>query len=107
MFEMRVDDVFTISGVGTVLTGFMQSGSISVGDQAVCKTRSRELKIRVAGLVDASSKPIKIAENGSTVGVICKQLDLSIFSDSLQSRNGYNVIEGVTLSYAPKSHWWG
>jgi len=97
MFEMQVEDIFTIHGLGTVFTGKLLSGSISVGDQAICKTRSRELKIRVGQLMDASSKPIKTAEAGSTVGVVCKQMDLSAFSDSMEAAGDHNRVVGVSI----------
>ncbi|HEY8182188.1 MAG TPA: hypothetical protein VII32_08100 [Thermoanaerobaculia bacterium] len=46
VFEMSVEDVVTITGVGTAFIGKVVSGSISVGDPVVCRTRSTEIPVR-------------------------------------------------------------
>jgi len=104
---MLVEDIFNMTGLGTVLTGKVLSGSISTGDQALCKTPSREIKVRVAQLLDTNSRSIKKAEAGSTVGVVCKEIDLSSFSDCMQVEGDHNRVVGVTLVFAPKKSWWG
>ncbi|HEY8184013.1 MAG TPA: hypothetical protein VII32_17340 [Thermoanaerobaculia bacterium] len=107
VFEMSVEDVVTITGVGTAFIGKVVSGSISVGDPVVCRTRSTEIPVRVIGLRDASGKAITRGEPGSTVGVICNKVDLNSLSDSFSGEGDNRIIVGVTLATAPKKkRWW-
>lgn len=46
LFRLPVDRVFTMKGHGTVITGTMISGSISVGDDVVLYPREIETKVR-------------------------------------------------------------
>lgn len=46
LFRLPVDRVFTMKGHGTVVTGTMISGSISVGDDVVLYPGGRESKVR-------------------------------------------------------------
>lgn len=40
-FCLRVEDIFTITGRGTVVTGVIESGSIEIGDDVVIHTQKR------------------------------------------------------------------
>ena len=94
---MAVEDVFTITGLGTVFAGKVETGSIAVGDRIVCRTPSAEMAMRVIGVQDVSGQAIKRGETGATVGVVCNTIDLSSFGTLL----------GVRLVSAPeKKHWW-
>jgi len=46
LFRLPVDRVFTMKGHGTVVTGTMISGSISVGDEVLLYPREAESKVR-------------------------------------------------------------
>ena len=43
-FVLEVDDIFTIVGVGTVVTGIVKSGMCHSGDYAFLKTRNGNLE---------------------------------------------------------------
>jgi translation elongation factor EF-Tu-like GTPase len=107
VFEMSVEDVVTITGMGTGFIGKVALGSISVGDPVVCRTRSTEIPVRVIGLRDTSGKTITRGEAGSTVGVICNKVDLNSLSDSFSGEGDKRIVVGVTLATAPKKkRWW-
>ncbi|HEY6843651.1 MAG TPA: hypothetical protein VI391_05735 [Thermoanaerobaculia bacterium] len=82
MLEFAVEDVFTITGLGTVFLGNVQSGTISVGDPVVCRTQTGDVALRVIAVQDSSGKKIARGEPGSLVGVVCKTIDLAKFSNS-------------------------
>ena len=106
-FEMSVEDVVNITGIGTAFIGKVAFGSISVGDPVVCRTRSTEIPVRVIGLRDAAGKTITRGDSGSTVGVICNKVDLNSLSDSFSGEGDDRRIVGVTLATAPKKkRWW-
>ncbi len=107
MFEILVGDIFTISGLGTVFAGKIRSGSISVGDPVVCKTRATEIHSQVIGLQEvATGRSIKRAEAGSTVGVICRKIKQSSLADAFEGEgNNMRVVE-VTLVSGSKKRWW-
>jgi len=73
-FRMPVQDVFTITGRGTVVTGRVESGSVSK-DQVVRLTRgdgsSRE--ITIVG-VEMFRKVVDTASAGDTVGLLLKSV---------------------------------
>ena len=107
VFEMSVEDVVTITGVGTAFIGKVVAGSISVGDPVVCRTRLAEIPVRVIGLRDSSGNTITRGEPGSTVGVICNKVDLNSLSDSFSGEGDNRTVVGVTLATAPKKkRWW-
>jgi len=85
MLEFAVEDVFTINGLGTVFLGSVQSGSISMGDPVVCRTPTEDIKLRVIAVQDSSGRKIAKGEPGGLVGVVCKTIDVSKFSNSFAS----------------------
>lgn len=82
MLEFTVEDAFTITGLGTVFLGNVQSGSISISDPVVCRTPTGDIAIRVIAVQDSSGRKIAKGEPGSLVGVVCKTIDLSKLSNS-------------------------
>ena len=47
LFRMTVEDVFSIKGRGTVVTGKIETGTVKVGDEIVIQGKSGELKTTV------------------------------------------------------------
>jgi elongation factor Tu len=69
-FMMPVEDVFTISGRGTVVTGRVERGTVRVGDT-----------IEIIGLMDEDSKPRKVVVTGTQ----------AFHKDVPEARAGMNV----------------
>jgi len=107
MFEFAVEDIFTITGLGTVFLGEVQSGSLSVGEPVVCRTRSQDIPVRVIALQDKSGKKIERGEPGGLIGVVCKQIDLGKLSDSFMGDGENRKPAGVRLVPGEKKKgWW-
>lgn len=68
-FRMVIEDVFTITGRGTVATGRVESGSVNVGDVVSVTTGSRVLRSKVGGL-EAFRKKLTTAGPGDNIGLI-------------------------------------
>lgn len=66
--RMWVDRSFPISGAGTVLTGTLNGGSISVGDDLVVATRARQLRAKVRAL-QVFGRKVPTARPGVRVAV--------------------------------------
>lgn len=73
MFQMTVDDVFSIRGKGTVVTGVVEEGTLHVGDDVLI---NRHKPVRVDG-IEAFRKVLQSAEKGTNIGVLFAKLDRS------------------------------
>jgi hypothetical protein len=70
MFRMTVDDVFSIRGRGTVVTGQIEDGSLKVGDEIRI---NGERRVKIDG-IEAFRKTLKEANAGDNVGVLLHEL---------------------------------
>jgi len=70
VFRLTVDDVFSIRGRGTVMTGEVEVGSVRVGDQVWVADRPG---VRIDG-IEAFRKKLDEAETGQTVGLLLTSL---------------------------------
>ena len=74
-FVMPVEDVFSITGRGTVVTGRITAGTIKVGDQVVITRAGQQLLTsRVTG-VEAFRKKLTEASAGENVGLLLEGVD--------------------------------
>lgn len=106
---MQVEDIFSISGRGTVFLGKIRSGVVSVGDQVACKTPQAEVYSRVIGVEEPQSgrKMDRAESSSSTVAVICKTIDHKSLVGAWDGEGeGARVVSGVTLSLGAKKRWW-
>ena len=67
-FRLAVDRAFTLDGVGTVVTGTVHAGRVSMGDELVFTPSTRELHARVRSL-HAQSCPVEEAHAGQRCAV--------------------------------------
>ncbi len=69
-FRMVVEDVFTITGRGTIVTGRIEIGSIQIGDEVIIqRTNGETFKTKVTG-VEMFRKLLKMAQAGDNVGLL-------------------------------------
>lgn len=68
-FRLVVEDVFFITGRGTVVTGKVETGSVSVGDAVSIHSGASTLAATVGGL-EVFRKQLTTAHVGENVGVI-------------------------------------
>jgi len=74
-FLMPVEDVFSISGRGTVATGRVERGTIKVGDTVEIVGLTDERKTTVVTGVEMFHKLLDQAEAGDNVGLLLRGID--------------------------------
>ena len=74
-FLMPVEDVFTITGRGTVATGRVERGLIKVGDEVVIVGLTEETRKTVATGVEMFRKLLDQAQAGDNVGILLRGVD--------------------------------
>jgi elongation factor Tu len=72
-FRMTVEDIFAIKDRGTVVTGRIESGTITVGDEIQIRGRSAGKTTVVAG-IEVFRKVVTRARAGDNVGVLMKDI---------------------------------
>lgn len=79
-FEMKIEDIFTITGRGTVVTGTISTGRIAAGDTVtVMRYGNPVLQTTVSG-IEHFRRQTRAAEAGDQVGIL-----VSVARDQLQS----------------------
>src|SRR3954449_12598021 len=71
MFRMTIGDVFSITGRGTVVTGKVEEGSLSVGDE-VAINGGRTVRVKA---IEAFRKKLDTAAVGDTVGLLLEDVE--------------------------------
>ena len=74
-FLMPVEDVFTITGRGTVATGRVERGTVKVGDAVEIVGLSDEPKQTVVTGVEMFRKLLDLAEAGDNIGALLRGID--------------------------------
>jgi elongation factor Tu len=71
-FQMTVEDVFSIRGRGTVVTGCIESGVVQVGD--TIEIRGASITHTVVSGIEMFRKTTKQAQAGDTVGLLLRNV---------------------------------
>jgi len=74
-FLMPIEDVFTITGRGTVVTGRVESGIIKGGDEVAIIGMQEDIKKTVATSLEMFRKILDDARAGDNVGVLGERLE--------------------------------
>jgi len=74
-FLMPIEDVFTITGRGTVVTGRVERGQVKVGDEVAIVGMREEIKKHVVTGVEMFRKLLDYAEAGDNIGTLLRGLD--------------------------------
>ena len=74
-FSMPIMDAFRITGRGTVLTGKVASGTLTVGDTVCVPIKSGEVHTRTVDGIESFRKLLDKAEAGKNVGVLVTEVD--------------------------------
>ena len=74
-FRMPVEDVFTITGRGTVATGRVERGTIKVGDPVEIVGLADKPKDTVVTGVEMFRKILDLAEAGDNIGALLRGID--------------------------------
>ncbi|GAB2579014.1 EF-Tu/IF-2/RF-3 family GTPase [Kribbella endophytica] len=76
-FQLRVEDVFSITGRGTVVTGRVLAGMVRVNDTVGVQRGGAEVLRTVVTGVEMFRRTTKQAVAGDNVGLLLKDLDKS------------------------------
>ena len=74
-FQFVVDDVFSITGKGTVVVGTVISGAVSVGDRVIHKSKYGNSKEVVVDKIECFRKMVNRAVAGEQVGIMLKGVE--------------------------------
>jgi elongation factor Tu len=74
-FSMPIEDVFSITGRGTVVTGRVERGQIKVGDEVEIVGFEEKPRKTVATGVEMFRKLMDYAEAGDNIGVLLRGID--------------------------------
>lgn len=74
-FLMAVEDIFTITGRGTVVTGRIERGKVKAGDEVDIVGLTPEVKKTVATGVEMFRKILDFGEAGDNVGVLLRGIE--------------------------------
>lgn len=74
-FLMPIEDVFTITGRGTVVTGRVERGQVKVGDEVLIVGLQDEPKKTVVTGVEMFRKMLDYAEAGDNIGCLLRGID--------------------------------
>lgn len=74
-FMMPVEDVFSISGRGTVATGRVERGTVKIGDEVEILGLTEETKKTVVTGVEMFRKTLDFAEAGDNIGALLRGVD--------------------------------
>jgi len=69
-FAFLVEDIFAITGRGTVVTGMVQRGEIAVGDEVAFTAESGDVITRRVIGIELFRKTTKVASEGQTAGLL-------------------------------------
>lgn len=76
-FRITVEDVFTITGRGTVIVGQVQSGSVHVGDTVTLQRLDGSSRdVTITG-IEMFRKMMDVAQAGDNVGILLRGLTKS------------------------------
>jgi translation elongation factor EF-Tu-like GTPase len=74
-FRLDVQDVFSITGRGTVVTGLVASGQVSVGDRVTLVRGDGSRRVITVVGVEAFQKVLTTAETGEQVGLLLDEVE--------------------------------
>jgi len=98
-FLMPVEDVFTITGRGTVATGRLERGIIKVGDAAEIVGIKEEVKSTVITGVEMFRKLLDQAEAGDNIGALLRGIQRT------EIERGQVLVKPGTIN--PHTHFFG
>jgi translation elongation factor EF-Tu-like GTPase len=73
-FELMVEDVFSITGRGTIVTGRVLAGTVAVGDQVLINRAGQTVVQTTVSGIEMFRKTVKVANPGDNVGLLLRDV---------------------------------
>ena len=70
---IEVEDVFSIKGRGTIITGRIESGSFRLGQNVIIETLGGQLRSKIKG-IEQFHKTLDYAQAGDNVGLLLEDI---------------------------------
>ena len=74
-FGLTVEDVFSITGRGTIVTGRVTAGTVAVGDQVLLSRAGTPLLQTEVTAIEMFRKTVSVANAGENVGLLLRDVD--------------------------------
>jgi translation elongation factor EF-Tu-like GTPase len=105
-FEMAVEDMFHITGRGTVLTGVVHGARVRVGDRVVIRSPAAQVDGRVGG-VERERQLLDEAGPGEAVALLFTGFDPHQVADGLdRTPEGFWTVRSLRIEAAPRAPGW-
>jgi translation elongation factor EF-Tu-like GTPase len=104
-FAMVVEDMFHITGRGTVFTGVVRAGPVGVGDRVVIRSPAAQLIARVAG-IERNRELRDQAGPGESVALFFREFDPHRVADGLdRTERGIWTVRNLRIESGPRLRW--
>ena len=98
--EFLVDNTYQVKGVGTVISGFVQTGQVKLGEKyQLCLThQQQQIEVTVKGIRNEHDQPIPVATEGRHVTVLIKDPTKNLRRENIRRGNILLSHENCELS---------
>jgi GTPase len=105
-FEMVVEDMFHITGRGTVFTGVVRGGRVRVLDRVVIRSPAASIDGRVGG-IERERELLGEAGPGEAVALLFLEFDPHRVADGLdRTPEGFWTVRSLRIEAAPLALGW-
>ena len=112
--KMIVESIFSLTSRGAVLAGYLEEGSLKVGQRIILKTQTNSVSTRVDG-IEINRESISAAVQGQHLAILVSNINLELLSDGVRRTDkGNYIVENLkviahprdTESIQPTKRWW-
>ncbi len=112
--NMIIESIFSLTSRGAVLAGYLEEGTIEVGQNIILKTPDNALSTVVEG-IEVNRKSISTAEQGEHLAILVNNINLKLLSDGVIYTDDRNfIIKSLKAVEGPRNiesikttkKWW-
>ncbi len=112
--NMIIESIFSLTSRGAVLAGYLEEGTLKVGQNIILKTQKNSISTKVEG-IEINRKSISTAEQGQHLAIMIMNIDFKLLSDGvIRTDDGDYIIKNLKIIEGPKDietikapkKWW-
>ena len=112
--NMIIESIFSLTSRGTVLAGYLEEGTLSVGQNIILKTPKNSVSTKVDG-IEINRESILTAEEGQQLAILVSNVNLKLLSDGVICTEDRDyIIKNLKVIEGPKDiesiritkKWW-